>query len=76
MLTADAMVYVLCFSELEPMWGGPQRIRRVEIKEAASFRFAFESVDPAHFATHRTREGAAAWLAVTVHVGKHLSGVV
>jgi len=75
-LAPGATVYLLCFSELEPTWGGPHRIRRVEIEEAFSSRFVVQSVDPARFATRHTRPGAAAWLTTIVHVGKHLGGVV
>lgn len=71
-LRPGAMLYVLCFSELEPNWGGPRRIRRVEIEEAFGKPFIVNAIEPARFATRRTREGAAAWLATITHIGKPL----
>lgn len=71
-LHPGATVHLLCFNEHEPNWGGPRRVRQVEIREAFSGLFVVESIAPARFATRRTREGASAWLATIVHVGRRL----
>lgn len=75
-LNPGATVHLLCFSEREPNWGGPRRIRKVEIEEAFANLFVVERIEAARFATRRSRDGAAAWLATIVHVGKRLGGLV
>ncbi len=74
-LRPGATLHLLCFSEREPNWGGPRRVRQLEIEEAFADLYVVERIEAARFATRRSRDGAAAWLATIVHVGKRLGGV-
>lgn len=72
-LGLGATVHVLCFSDREPAWGGPRRVTRRELEATWTGALAVESIVPERFATQRSAEGAHAWLASIVHVGRPLS---
>lgn len=63
-LRPGGVLHLLTFSEHEPEWGGPRRLRREQI--AARFRegFTIEAIEPARYDNRRSEGGAArAWLA-------------
>jgi SAM-dependent methyltransferase len=53
--------YMLCFSEREPDWGGPRRIRKDEIMECFSSGWKVESIRPSRFESFDDGGGAEAW---------------
>lgn len=55
--------FVLCFSDAEPDWGGPRRVRAEEIVEAFGDRFEIPELRRAKFETARPEGPAEAWLA-------------
>lgn len=66
-------LFVLCFSDSEPDWGGPRRVSADELRATFGPPFAVESVRPARF-EHLLHSGAAhAHLARVVHVGAFAS---
>lgn len=66
-------LFVLCFSDSEPDWGGPRRVTADELRATFGPPFAVDSVRPARF-EHLLHSGAAhALLARVVHVGAVLS---
>jgi cyclopropane fatty-acyl-phospholipid synthase-like methyltransferase len=67
-------LFLMCFSEHEPDWGGPRRITQAEIRMAFSAErgWAVESIETARFGINKdhpaiglqaSAEGAQAWLA-------------
>ena len=60
---------LLCFSEHEPDWGGPYRVRKDELDGALGGGWLLNRVEPVRFASLIAQEGAAAWLATYTHVG-------
>jgi len=56
-------LHLLCFSELEPPWGGPRRVTQEEIRETFDGGWRVQAIRPALFETTRHRAGAQAWLA-------------
>jgi cyclopropane fatty-acyl-phospholipid synthase-like methyltransferase len=70
----DGRLFLMCFSEHEPDWGGPRRVTREEIRDAFSHDrgWSVEEIDAARFATNPIempsdatdpKRGAHAWLA-------------
>ncbi len=55
-------VYVECFSDAEPAWGGPRRVRADEVSAAFGARFEILEVRPTKFDTRPPLEPAHAWL--------------
>jgi SAM-dependent methyltransferase len=53
--------YMLCFSEREPDWGGPRRIRKEEIVECFSSGWNVESIRPSRFESFDDGGEAEAW---------------
>jgi SAM-dependent methyltransferase len=53
--------YMLCFSDREPDWGGPRRIRKDEILESFSSGWKVESIRPSTFESFDDGVGAEAW---------------
>ena len=67
-------LFLMCFSEHEPDWGGPRRVTQAEIRMAFSTErgWAVESIETARFGINKdhpaigrqsSAEGAQAWLA-------------
>jgi SAM-dependent methyltransferase len=55
---------LLCFSELEPNWGGPRRVTQAEIRAAFAVGWAVRDVRAERFASNLDSGEAHAWLAV------------
>jgi cyclopropane fatty-acyl-phospholipid synthase-like methyltransferase len=72
-LVPGATVLVLCFSEHEPDWGGPRRVRAEELRATFGAPFFVESITEARYETnldqHLVTQGARAWLAAITFVG-------
>jgi len=60
-LRPEGRYYMLCFSEREPDWGGPRRIRKEEIMESFSKGWRVESIRPSRFESSDDGSGAEAW---------------
>jgi SAM-dependent methyltransferase len=56
--------FVLCFSDAEPEWGGPRRVRSEEIRQSFGGRFEVLEVRRARFETVRPEGPTEAWLAI------------
>lgn len=56
-------LHVLCFSEHEPRWGGPRRVRQEEIREAFGIGWKVRGIWEARYETTMDDLGARAWLA-------------
>lgn len=56
---------LMCFSEQEPDWGGPRRVRQAEIREAfgPETGWLVEEIRGSRFATDLDDAGSRAWLA-------------
>jgi SAM-dependent methyltransferase len=72
-LVPGASLFVLCFSDSEPNWGGPRRVTRDDLLRTFRTPFAVERIDEARYANRLSQEGAAAWLARVVYIGRALS---
>ncbi len=72
-LKPGSSVFVLCFSDREPAWGGPRRVSRRELEAAWTSEFAVESIQPERILHQQNADGAHAWLASVVHFGRPLS---
>jgi cyclopropane fatty-acyl-phospholipid synthase-like methyltransferase len=55
--------FVLCFSDAEPDWGGPRRVRAEEIETAFGGRFEITEIRRAVFETNLPDTTVQAWLA-------------
>ena len=44
-----SMLFLLCFSDLEPWGGGPRRVTQVEIRDAFADGWVVESIEPTRF---------------------------
>ncbi len=62
-------LYLACFSDREPDWGGPRRVRRAELRDTFTRPWAIERIRPIRFATRMHEQGAYAFLATIVYVG-------
>lgn len=60
-LRPGAHAFVLCFSDAEPDWGGPRRVREEEIPGAFEKWFEVLEVRRAKFDTVRAEGAAEAW---------------
>jgi cyclopropane fatty-acyl-phospholipid synthase-like methyltransferase len=58
-----SMLFVLCFSELEPWAGGPRRVTQAEIREAFADGWAVRSIVPERLEIRFSPGFALAWLA-------------
>ncbi|MDQ2935020.1 MAG: class I SAM-dependent methyltransferase [Chloroflexota bacterium] len=66
-LELDGVLHLICFSDREPDWGGPQRVTQDELRSAFADGWRIDSIEPALFET--TREAPAqAWLARIVRL--------
>ena len=54
---------ILAFSDQEPEWGGPRRLREEEFRETFEPTFRIIELRRTRFKTTRAAEGAHAWLA-------------
>ncbi len=60
---SGGLYHLMCFSEDEPLEGGPRRVTRAEIRETFKDGWTVESIEANRFATRIHAEGARAWLA-------------
>jgi len=60
-LRPGGVYYMLCFSEREPDWGGPRRVRKDEILGCFSKGWKVESIRPSRFDSSDDGAGAEAW---------------
>ncbi len=58
-------LFLMCFSDREPDWGGPRRVTQAEIRAAFSPErgWAVEEIRVARFATNHPEGGSNAWRA-------------
>jgi SAM-dependent methyltransferase len=72
-------LFLMCFSEHEPDWGGPRRVTQAEIRGAFSKErgWSVESIEAARFGINKehpaiglraSADGASAWLARIVRI--------
>ena len=69
-LRPGGVYYMLCFSDREPDWGGPRRVRRDEILDCFSKGWKVESIRPSRFDSFDEGAGAEAWFCKISKVSK------
>lgn len=62
-------LYLACFSEREPDWGGPRRVTQAEIRATFGEPWEVEGIEPVRYHLNAETERAEAWLATIVFVG-------
>ena len=68
-----SMLYLLCFSELEPWGGGPRRVTQAEIREAFADGWIVRSIVPERYEMTISPGYALAWVA-TIERGSPILG--
>lgn len=68
-MVPGAALFILCFSEREPDWGGPRRVTEADLRRVFDRPFFVESIEPARYELNGERGGAEAWLATITYVG-------
>ena len=63
-----SMLYLLCFSELEPWDGGPRRVTQAEIRDAFADGWVVRSIVPERYEMRISPGYALAWLATIERV--------
>lgn len=63
-------LHLLCFSEDEPEWGGPRRVRRAELELTFADRWLVETFERARFQSRMNEDGSRAWLMRATYLGK------
>ena len=63
-----SMLYLLCFSELEPWGGGPRRVTQAEIRDAFADGWVVSSIVPERYEMRISPGYALAWLATIERV--------
>ena len=58
-----SMLFLLCFSELEPWGGGPRRVTQAEIRDAFADGWVVRSIVPERYEMRISPGYALAWLA-------------
>jgi len=74
-LAPGGTIHLLCFSDAEPEWGGPRRVREDELKACFSGGWFIERLEPARIENHIRAEGSHAWLLTATFVGRAAPGV-
>ncbi len=64
-----ARVYVLCFSDEEPNWGGPRRVTQAEIRATFGPPFEVERIEASAYETNLPNSAARAWLSTIARRG-------
>ncbi|MEZ4407893.1 MAG: class I SAM-dependent methyltransferase [Polyangiales bacterium] len=64
-LAPGGTLFVVCFSEREPAWGGPRRVTREELRSSLEGPFAWEGAEATRYENRMGSDGGAAhaWLA-------------
>jgi SAM-dependent methyltransferase len=65
-----SMLYLLCFSELEPWGGGPRRVTQAEIMDAFADDWVVRSIVPERYEIRFQPGYALAWLATIERQGR------
>lgn len=60
--------FMLAFSDEEPDWGGPRRLRKAEIRATFTAGWRVESIAKASFEDHFHDSGGKAWLSAITRV--------
>jgi cyclopropane fatty-acyl-phospholipid synthase-like methyltransferase len=66
---AGGRMFLLCFSEHEPNWGGPRRVTQQEIRAAFADGWSIHDIREQRFATNMDGVEGQAWLAVLERIG-------
>jgi SAM-dependent methyltransferase len=66
---SGSIVYLLCFSDLEPWGGGPRRVTQPEIRDAFADGWVVQSIVPERYAMRLSPGYALAWLATIQRQG-------
>jgi len=74
-LRRGGTLHLLCFSDREPDWGGPRRVREAELRATFGGGWWVESVTPARFVSRMSTEGARAHLLTATWEGRPLPGI-
>jgi SAM-dependent methyltransferase len=64
-----SMLFLLCFSELEPWGGGPRRVTQAEIRDAYADGWVVRSIVPERYEMRLSPGYALAWLATIERQG-------
>lgn len=72
-MAPGATLFLFCFSEEEPNWGGPRRVTQAELRATFGAPFHVEAIDAADMEHLHPTSPARAWLARIVHVGRPVS---
>jgi SAM-dependent methyltransferase len=67
--TSGSMLFLLCFSELEPWGGGPRRVTQAEIRDAFADGWIVRSIVPERYEIRLSPGYALAWLATIQRQG-------
>ena len=65
-----SVLHILCFSEHEPRWGGPRRVRETELREVFAAGWHVDRIVPEMYDHLVGAESARAWLATITRVGE------
>lgn len=68
-LKPGGALFILCFSELEPDWGGPRRVAEADLRTTFERPFFVESLTRSRYEINTEEGGAHAWLAAITHIG-------
>lgn len=74
-LAPGGTLHLLCFSDREPEWGGPRRVRKQELEQCFNGGWFIERLEAARFENRLRPEGSHAWLLTATFVGKAAPGV-
>jgi cyclopropane fatty-acyl-phospholipid synthase-like methyltransferase len=69
-MAPGASLSLLCFSEREPDWGGPRRVREEELRDLFQRPFFIESLERTQFETTSDEGSSHAWLASITYIGQ------
>lgn len=69
-MAPGASLFLLCFSEREPDWGGPRRVREEELRAFFEKPFFIDSLERARFELATDDGGSHAWLACVTYIGE------
>ena len=68
-MTPGASLFLICFSEREPDWGGPRRVHESELRALFDKPFFIESLERSRYETATEEGGSEAWLACITYIG-------
>lgn len=74
-LRPGGTLHLLCFSDDEPPWGGPRRVKRGELEALFSGGWWIDALSPSRMESTISEEGAKAWLLAATWGGKPLGAV-